>query len=173
VVAELHGRLAPEVFAQQLNLLGRMYGCGPRDYRSNALTAIERSHSSGQTVLRLLNEELKYRPLFWNREINRRTRKIGRRIGWITDVTSRMPMLDELGRAVREDGLELPGKDLVREMTTFVVWPNGKPMAEEGCHDDRVIALAIAWQMATREHFHGSMRLPPPSYVDTESQTGY
>lgn len=173
VVAELHGRLAPEAFAQQLRLLGTMYGCGPRDYHSNALIAVERSHSSGQTVLRLLNEELKYRPLFWAREINRRTRKIGRRIGWITDVTSRMPMLDELGRAVREEGLDIPGKDLLREMTTFVVWPNGKPMAEEGCHDDRVIALAIAWQMAMREHFHGSMSMPPPTETNPDSQTGY
>lgn len=173
VVAELHGRLAPEEFARQLNLLGTMYSCGPQGFRSHALVAVERSHSSGQTVLRLLNEELRYRPLFWAREINRRTRKIGRRIGWITDVVSRMPMLDELGRALREDGVEVPGKDLIRELTTFVVWPNGKPMAEEGCHDDRVIALAIAWQMGNREHFHGSANLPPAIETNPDSQTGY
>jgi hypothetical protein len=176
VVAELHGHLAPEVFAEQLRLLGEMYSCGESkagEYRSKALVAVERSHSSGQTVLRLLNESFNYHPLFWHREINRRTRKIGRRVGWITDVTSRMPMLDDLGRAIREDKIEIRGKDLLREMTTFVFWPNGKPMAEEGCHDDRVIALGIAWQMASREHSHGGRDLPRPYEPDPDSQTGY
>ncbi len=156
VVAELHGRIAPEVFAEQLRLLGQFYGCGHEKegtYHSKALIAVERSHSSGQTVLRLLREHYQYNPMFWNRSINRRTRHISRAIGWVTDGTSRMPMLDGLAELVRKEGVEIPSKDLLREMVTFVLWDDGKPQAEEGCHDDRVIALAIAGQMI-REHRH-------------------
>jgi phage terminase large subunit len=93
--------------------------------------------------------------MYWARGMNRRSNEIGQRLGWITDSTSRMPMLDDLAAAVRNGQLEVPSRDLVREMVTFVVWENGKPMAEEGTHDDRVIALAIAYQMGTREHRHG------------------
>jgi hypothetical protein len=171
VVAELHGGVV-EIFAEQLRLLGEYYSCG---YGSNttqnkALIGVEQSHSSGATVLRLLREHYRYVPLYWHREINRLTRKIGRRIGWRTDATSRMPMLDDLAMLVRGNKIDIPSKDIVREMVTFVTWPNGKPMAEEGTHDDRVIALAIAWQMK-REHRHGLIG-PLPSYPIEDSLTG-
>jgi hypothetical protein len=170
VVAELHGRIAPEVFSEQLRLLGEFYSCGgPKDgtYRNRALIGVERSHSSGQTVLRLLREHYRYFPLYWHREINRLTRRIGRRVGWVTDVTSRMPMLDAIGELIRNNKLVVPSKDLIREMTTFVLWDDGKPQAEEGCHDDRVIALAIANQM-TREHRHTRTGGLPEYEVESE-----
>ena len=159
VVAELHGRMAPEVFAEQLRLLGNFYACGGGKDGANrnvALIGVERSHSSGQTVLRLLREHYHYPRLYWAREFNKLTRKQGRVLGWSTTVETRMPMLDELGAVLRAGQLEVPSKDVVREMVTFVVWEDGKPQAEEGCHDDRVIALAIANQMA-RDHRHTRM----------------
>jgi len=170
-VAELHGGVV-EVFTEQLRLLGEYYSCGHsgNTLENKALIGVEQSHSSGATVLRLLREHYRYIPLYWHREINRLTRKIGRRIGWRTDATSRMPMLDDLAMLVRGGRIDIPSKDIVREMVTFVTWPNGKPMAEEGTHDDRVIALAIAWQMK-REHRHG-LTGPIPNYLPEDSQTG-
>lgn len=173
VAAELHGKIAPEIFTEQLRLLGEFYSCGGQivgSYENKALIGVEQGHSSGQTVLRLLREVYRYNPLYWHREINRLTRKIGRRIGWRTDAVSRMPMLDELGRLVRERAIEVPSRDALREMVTFVLWPDGKPAAEEGCHDDRVIALAIAVQMM-REHRHAAMN-PTPEYEIEDSLTG-
>jgi hypothetical protein len=32
----------------------------------------------------------------------------------------------------------------VMELLTFVIWPDGKAKAQKGCHDDLVIALALA-----------------------------
>lgn len=156
VVAELHGRMAPEIFAEQLRLLGNFYACGGGNtgyIRQVAKVGVERSHSSGQTVLRLLREHYHYPNLFWKREFNKLTRKQGRVLGWDTTVETRMPMLDEMAMLVRQSLLNIPSKDIVREMVTFVVWEDGKPAAEESCHDDRVIACAIAIQMA-REHRH-------------------
>jgi hypothetical protein len=165
VVAELHGRLAPEVFTEQLRLLGELYSCGGGDtqfYRNKALIAVESNHSSGQTVLRLLKEHYRYVPLYWQREMNKRTRRMGSRLGWRTDEMTRMPMLDELARLVRDESWIDPSKDGVREMVTFITWPDGKPAADEGTHDDRVIARAIAAQMI-REHRH-SIDAPLPTY---------
>ena len=156
VVAELHGRMAPEIFAEQLRLLGNFYACGGGTAGTNrqvALISVERSHSSGQTVLRLLREHYHYPRLYWAREFNKLTRKVGRVLGWSTTVETRMPMLDEFGMLLRQGKIEIPSKDLVREMVTFVVWEDGKPAAEEGTHDDRVIATAIAIQ-AGRNHKH-------------------
>lgn len=172
VVAEVHGPLAPEVFAEQVNLIGQFYACGgPEDgtYKNNALVGVERSHSSGNTVLRLLREHHRYSPLYWHRQINHLTHKIGRRLGWVTDGTSRMPMLDYLAELVRKNMIDVPSKDIVREMMTFVVWPDGKPAAEEGTHDDRVMALGIACSMM-RDHRHsraGKMPEYKPRFDDT------
>lgn len=173
VVAELHGRLAPEVFAEQLRLLGNFYACGggpTGGSRQVALIGVERSHSSGQTVLRLLREHYHYPRLFWAKEFNKLTRKRGRVLGWQTTVETRMPMLDEFGMLVRQGQVEIPSKDLVREMVTFVVWEDGKPAAEEGTHDDRVIACGIAIQMG-REHRH-MMEAPITNYDIPDTQTG-
>jgi hypothetical protein len=80
-----------------------------------------------------------------------------------------MPMLDELNALIRSGGIEIPNKDLIREMITFVVWENGKPMAEEGCHDDRVMALGIGLQME-REHRHNQAgKIPEWKPEDTTS----
>lgn len=172
LVAELHGRLAPEVFAEQLRLLGELYSCGGGKtdfYRNKALVAVESNHSSGHTILRLLKEHYRYSPLYWQREINKRTRRMGSRIGWRTDEVNRMPMLDDLARLVREESLICPSRDALREMVTFITWPNGKPAADDGTHDDRVIALAIAGQMM-REHRH-SVENPMPQYIPADDDS--
>lgn len=174
VVAELHGRIAPEVFAEQLRLLGNYYACGGGKTGSDrqvALIGVERSHSSGQTVLRLLREHYHYPRLYWAREFNKLTKRVGRVLGWNTTVETRMPMLDELGMLVRQGQLSVPSKDVVREMVTFIVWEDGKPAAEEGCHDDRVIALGIANQMA-RDHRHTRIE-QVNLFVPNDTPTGY
>jgi hypothetical protein len=174
VVAELHGRIAPEVFAEQLRLLGNYYACGggkTGTARQVALIGVERSHSSGQTVLRLLREHYHYPRLFWAREFNKLTKRVGRVLGWNTTVETRMPMLDELAALVRQGNLQVPSKDVVREMVTFVVWEDGKPAAEESCHDDRVIALAIANQMV-REHRHTKLE-QVNMFEPADTPTGY
>lgn len=165
VVAVIHGRVAPEVFTEQLRLIGEMYSCGggkTEFYRNKAIIAVESNHSSGQTVLRLLKEHYRYTPIYWQREMNKRTRRMGSRLGWRTDEMTRMPMLDELARFVREEELVVPSRDIVGEMVTFITHDDGKPAANDGAHDDYVIALGIAVQMM-REHRH-SIEAPMPEY---------
>lgn len=143
-VAQLHGRMAPEIFADQLALLGTLYSSNTLSgLRRPALIAVEANHSSGETVLRILQQERHYPQLYFGKAINRRFNKMGQRLGFMTTVETRMPMLDNLARALREQTLEIPNKDSIKEMYTFVRDESGKPQAQEGAHDDRVISLAI------------------------------
>jgi hypothetical protein len=149
VVALLHGRIPPEYFAEQLRMLGYLYST-PRKRsgtRIPAFIGVERNHSSGETVLRVLKEEFAYPRMFYMRTMNQRTMKVTQTLGWMTTTATRMPMLDDLAAAIREGSIFLPDRDLVRECFTFVRGPTGKPEAQEGCHDDRVIAAAGALQM--------------------------
>jgi hypothetical protein len=68
--------------------------------------------------------------------------------GWVTSSSTRPKMLDDLALAIRQRSIKIPSKILVDELFTFVRHEKtGKPQAEIGCHDDLVMALAIAWQM--------------------------
>jgi len=111
-------------------------------------------------VLEYLKDILRYRRLYWQREIVTRTKNFERRPGWRTDERSRMILLDTLAELIRKGQIEVPDANTVRELTTFVVWETGKPAAEEGTHDDRVISLALAVQMA-KEHRHAAVTAPP------------
>ena len=151
LVAQLHARMAPEEFARQLDLLGRFYGTEERTgLRRPALLAPEGNHESGRTVVKLLKDRYRYPNLYRHRQISRRFSKTGEMYGFMTTVETRRPMLDNLAEHVRgriphdKNDTWLPNKDTLREMLTFVLGDDGKPQAQEGAHDDRVISLAIA-----------------------------
>ena len=166
LVAVLHGHISPDIFARQMAMLGEYYACGGPSktghstVRDVALIGVESNHSSGQRVLEYLKDILRYRRLYWQREIVTRTKNFERRPGWRTDERSRMILLDTLAELIRKGQIEVPDANTVRELTTFVVWETGKPAAEEGTHDDRVISLALAVQMA-KEHRHAAVTAPP------------
>ena len=58
--------------------------------------------------------------------------------------------VDDLARLIREMLLGLSSRETIEECMSFVIDDKGKPSAVEGQHDDRVLALAIAVQMAQR-----------------------
>lgn len=169
-VAQLHGKMSPEYFATLLWRLGYFYSCRPDSKNIRpALIGVERNHSSGQTIVRELRERLEYPMLYSHRVINRRTDKATMEVGWITSETNRMPMLDDLGKALRSESVWLPNQRTIDECFTFVKDEKGRPGAEESCHDDRVISAAGALQMAARHACPqtGQKRLTKVKRADT------
>ena len=81
--------------------------------------------------------------MYYRQELDDRVRRKIQKLGWRTDVASRPVMIDDLAGLIRE-GFSCPSKQTIEEMMSFVVKPDGKAEAEESCHDDRVIASAIA-----------------------------
>jgi hypothetical protein len=141
LVAQLHGRMPPEVFSQQLVWLGHFY--------NTAKLGPERNHSSGETVVQKVYDELGYPNVYVARQVN--TRSDGRvtsRWGWWTTKVTRPIMLDELSEVIRNLGVKIPDTETIKEGFTFIVDDRGVPVATEGCHDDRIMALAITLQVA-------------------------
>lgn len=169
-VAQLHGRIVPEEFARQLYLLGYFYGHQTEGIRHPATLAVESNHRSGETVLRKLDRELQYPALYYSRQMNTRSNRITPKLGWLTSKITRPVMLDELSEAVREGTVLIYSPDTIREMFTFVRDDEGRPGAQEGAHDDRVISLAITLQVAqTLDHRPPVGRPPEPESYDSPS----
>jgi len=123
--AELHGHWSPREFARKLAELGTEY--------NTALLAVEsNNHGSGVLAgLRTLN----YPRVFHGKKQD----------GWLTSVASRPRMIENLASALIEEPELFRDSWFLKECRTFVRYPNGRPSAAPGTHDDCVIALAIAW----------------------------
>jgi hypothetical protein len=136
-VAELYsGNSMPaDVFARHaFNLLGEY---------DNPLFAPERNGTVGGIVITKL-QELGYPNLYVDDK---------GKVGWYTTSNaippkvSRLTMLKEYEEAVRLRQTVIHSSDAIGEMSTFIMNKAGKYEAMESCHDDRIMARAIAWQM--------------------------
>ena len=139
-VAELHGRVAPERFAQQLNLLGRWYNA--------ALLAVERNNH-GHSTLNTLRNICRYPRLYYHVRYDHmaKTQPV---LGWPTDQATKPILIDDLAAAIAQGALIINSAGLVDECMTFVTTESGGQGAAEGKFDDRVIAAGIAWQARKR-----------------------
>jgi hypothetical protein len=166
-VAQLHGRLAPEEFAFQLYLLGLLYSTElPNGLRRPALLAVEKNHSSGETVLDCLKHGQAgrhgiYPNLYIPKYLNRRGgTKRTPYVGWLTTNETRQRMLDGFAAHVRAfdpddpNTLTINSALTVSEMRTFVRNMEGKPEAQEGTHDDTVMSMAITLALMDEEAGH-------------------
>lgn len=128
-------RMDEDVFAHALHALGSWY--------NHALIAVETNFSS-YPVLEL--ERLRYPRQYVRRSEDAYTHKIQDKHGFITTKLTRPIILSELIGATHEpDGLGwIPDRTTLEEMATFVRGEDWKPQAEDGAHDDCVMALAIA-----------------------------
>jgi hypothetical protein len=76
------------------------------------------------------------------------------RLGWATSGVSRPLLIGYLDEAIRQGSLAIHDEVTISELLTFVIGPSGKAEAQRGCHDDTVIALALA--------VVGILRMPRP-----------
>jgi len=146
-VAEWHGRIKPYEFAEVLFCLARLY--------SDALVGVE-ADGHGLAVLRELADNLGYRNIYYDTRQDELTSQRTKRIGWHTTARTKPLMIEALRQGVSEDDVILNSPEAIQEMLAFVFIQDkrGKVTmgAPEGAHDDRVMALAIAWQMIVNEH---------------------
>jgi len=146
-VAELHGKWRPDVFARVLAALAANYGW--------AYLAVENNGHGLPTLLTLRNE-FHYPHLYYTVQGNRAVK-----LGWSTTSASKPLMVDQMAAALADGKLVLRSPVLVDECLSFVSKDGGQQEAEEGKHDDLVIACAIALQVVrTRRPLHEVKRAP-------------
>lgn len=74
--------------------------------------------------------------------------------GFTTNSATRPRMMGDLKEAVDAGPhfITIPDKQTITEMFSFIVNDKGKPVAEQGAHDDLIMSLAIAWQLYQSEN---------------------
>jgi hypothetical protein len=68
----------------------------------------------------------------------------GNRLGFSTSGSSRPLLVSYIDDWIREEAVYVHDPQTQSELLTFVYWPDGKPRAQKGAHDDLVIALGLA-----------------------------
>ena len=131
-------KLKPKQFAKKLVNMCELYGAKKL---KPPIMAVERNNH-GHAVLLELKDYLYYPNLFYYSDDRDRP-------GWFTDKVTRPVMLDTLVDGVDNGTVQINDIETAKECITFVN-NEGKPQAEDGKKDDRVIAMAIGVQMVIR-----------------------
>lgn len=128
-------------FGYELDKLGRYIKQQTDQY---PMIAVEKNVGAA-TIARLI--DLNYPSLFKMRDFTKGDDKESTSFGWVTSVSTRPKMLDDLAMAVRQQAIKIYDEPTINELYSFIRNDRGKPEARSGCHDDLVMALAIAWQL--------------------------
>jgi hypothetical protein len=123
--AEWYGHASPEELAQKAAALGRRY--------NRALLVVERNNH-GAAVLAQLRTVARYGNLYGE----------DGQAGWLTNCATRPAMLAHLIALMSVAPELFSSRRLLGECRTFVRGADGRMAAAEGCHDDAVMAMAMA-----------------------------
>ena len=139
-VAVLRHQYEEDTYAKQVFRLG--------EYYNDALVGIEANYST-YPIKRL--EQLGYRNQYIREQEDTYTGAIRKAYGFQTNVRTRPVIIAQLVEAMR-DGINLVNdRTTLEEMLTFVRNEKLRAEAEEGAHDDCVMALAIAWYIRPQQ----------------------
>jgi hypothetical protein len=132
-VAVFHGKTDVDLYAIELDKLGRFY--------NNAVLAPEVNFNPG-IVINL--EKMGYPKQYMRQSIDKITKDIQMKFGFKTDRTTRPVIISDLVELVREHIHLINDVATLREMIVFIKNDQGRPEAQQGKHDDLIMALAIA-----------------------------
>ena len=132
-----YGHIDPDLFGEELVKLAIFY--------NNAYIGCE-SNNHGLTTLKAI-QRLEYWNIYYQKTYDKIADKVTTKMGWRTDARTKPLMIDKLAEFVREFFIGIPWETLISEMTTYVIEDNGSTNAQEGCHDDTVMACAILLQI--------------------------
>ena len=134
-VATLHKQYIDEdLYAEQMYCLGKYY--------HDALIGIEINYSRQPT--RILQKKYNYPNLYMRERLDGASDRAVMDYGFETTSRTKPIIIGELVELMRNNPYIEEDIPTLKEMTTFVKKENGKMEAIDGCHDDLVMAKAIA-----------------------------
>ena len=137
VVAIWYGHIDPDLFGIELVKLARFY--------NDAYLGVE-SNNHGLTTLKAIQKE-EYWNIYFAKIYDRFSDSITKKIGWQTTSKTKPMAVDKLAEFVREFYIGIKDSTTIHELLTYIIEENGSTNAQEGCHDDTVMSLAIALQV--------------------------
>lgn len=138
VVARWRGHCDPDKFGEILGALGTYYNYAliGVEVNNHGLTTVQKLRDTFYT--NLYKRDRGYDEEWETPTVN---------LGWKTDMRTKRLMIDDLIKLVRE--CVIKDKDIVfiNEAFSYVRDERGRMNAEEGSHDDTIMATAIAYQL--------------------------
>lgn len=131
--------LDPDDFAEALYHLGRLYRWAPLCVEANG---------PGFATNSRLAKELRYPNLYMRETFDQREKVYLKKVGWHTNRATKTQLLSDLRAAVRGDEIIFRDIDTLEEFTYYVQHKDGKLGAVRGKHDDLLISIGLAYQMA-------------------------
>ena len=132
-----HGHIDADLFGVEIVKLARYY--------NEAYVGVE-NNNHGLTTLSII-KRMEYWNLYFSKQFDRMNDQVTQKLGWTTNARTKPLMIDKLAEFVREMYLGIYSDMAIAEMFTYIIEDNGSTNAQVGCHDDTVIALAIALQL--------------------------
>ena len=137
VDAMFHGHIDPDLFGEELVKLAKYY--------NDAYIGVE-NNNHGLTTLKAIQRK-DYYNIYFSKTYDQITDKLTQKIGWSTNAKTKPLMIDKLAEFIREGYIGIKSKLILRELLTYVIDDKGQTNAQDGCHDDTVMALAIWLQI--------------------------
>lgn len=144
VVAKYRARIGASQMGDELDRLGRFF--------NDADLLVEANNMGQSTVDRLI--QLQYPHMYKRRVFNKVNQKIMEEYGWWTDTKTKPVLLSFFQDLVRLQQIEIPDKQIIMEMMTYIVKDNGSLGASEGNFDDTVISTALAFFGTKLKPYH-------------------
>ncbi|MEG1538184.1 MAG: hypothetical protein RR387_07885, partial [Clostridiales bacterium] len=144
--AEWHGHIDPDLLGAQAANLGRYY---------NLARLVPEANNHGIATVNAL-KRLRYPRLYRRRTINRYNDRMMQEYGFLTTGRTKPLMISALAGYIREDAGRLLGQETIGECLTYLYDESGAANAREGCHDDRVMALALAVYVIMEQPYYQS-----------------
>lgn len=134
VVSLWRGHIDPDLFGKQLVALSYLY--------NEAYIGVEINNHGLTTVKSILDEE--YYNIYYSKVFDHVANELTKKVGWTTNVKTKPLMINKLAEFIREFLIGIPSMSIVSELYTYVIDDKGRTNAQQGCHDDCVMALGIA-----------------------------
>lgn len=153
VAVYANDKIPPDLFAHEIKNGATRYG--------NCLVACERNNH-GHTTLAILKGI--YYNIYKEYKSGITEEVESEKLGWPTNRATKPMMMMELSTAINEKLLNVPDKESLRELKTYLRDDiNNVTKDEMGKHWDRVIAIAIWWQMQKHAGPGGSISIQEDS----------
>lgn len=144
-------------YVKQIYCLGMFY--------NQALIGLENNFSTYPTQKLM---ELNYPNQYVRKKEDVYNNKYEKSFGFRTTNITRPYILGQLQEIVHDDIDVIQDIDTLREMLTFIVNDKGRAEAEEGYHDDLVMALAISYYIRNQQMFTKFDREPKYDNLEDE-----
>lgn len=132
----------PSKFGDLLFYLGRYY--------NNALLTVESNSMGVATLSRLA--QMNYINLYKQTKISAISKEEGTVPGFRTTQVTKPHIIGNLKNAVENDDIWIASRTIIQELKDYVSTDSGRTEAAPGCHDDTIMATAIALE-TLRTHY--------------------